>query len=575
MISQHLIHSNVNHGGFIMRSVGQISNAKSSLVHTSGWQRLMVHHNDMKSVHMMDLFDKNPNRFEEFSLQFENILLDYSKNIITEKTLDHLIYFAKKQGVQEFRDAMFRGDKINNTEGRAVLHTALRNRSGHPVMVDGKDVMPSVLHELKKMGAFTEKVRSGEWKGFSGKVITDIVNIGIGGSDLGPNMVCRALTPYSDRLKVHFVSNVDGTQIENSLMNIDVETTIFIVASKTFTTQETITNANTARKWFLAHPEINEKDIVKHFVAISTNTEAVTQFGIDTNNMFEFWNWVGGRYSLWSTIGLSIALYVGMDRFIELLEGAEAMDIHFQNEPLERNMPAILALIGIWYGNFFGAESSAILPYDHYLRLLPAYLEQADMESNGKSVDRDGKQTTYSTGKIIWGTEGINGQHAFYQLLHQGTRLIPTDFIASVRSYSCLTEHSNILASNFIAQTEALMRGRDMKETRLQLRNAGVELKEIETHLPHMTFYGNQPSNSIVLEQLTPRSLGTLLAMYEHKIFVQGAIWNLNSYDQWGVELGKKLARNILDEIESGGTLYNHDSSTEGLLNWFMDKRKE
>ena len=555
-----------------MRSVKFISNAKSSLVQTSAWQRLTEHHNEMQSVHMMDLFAQDPERFDNYSLQFEEMILDFSKNIINDKTLDHLVYLAKQQNIESFRDAMFRGDRINNTEGRAVLHTALRNRSGHPVIVDGNDVMPKILRELDKMRVFTNKVRTGEWQGYTGKPITDIVNIGIGGSDLGPNMVCRALTAYADRLTVHFVSNVDGTQIENRLIQLDPETTLFIIASKTFTTQETITNANTARKWFLAHLDISEEDIAQHFVAISTNSEAVTKFGIDTENMFEFWDWVGGRYSLWSTIGLSIALYVGMDRFIELLEGAEAMDKHFQTQPLDKNMPVILALIGIWYGNFFDAESSAILPYDHYLRLLPAYLEQADMESNGKSVDRDGKQTTYSTGKIIWGTEGINGQHAFYQLLHQGTRLIPTDFIASVRSHSCLKEHCNILASNFIAQTEALMRGRNMKETRLQLRNAGVELSEIEIHLPHMTFYGNQPSNSIVLEQLTPRSLGSLLAMYEHKIFVQGAIWNLNSYDQWGVELGKKLARNILDEIETGETLYQHDSSTEGLLNWFMDK---
>lgn len=561
--------------GDIMRSVRVISNAKSSLADTPAWKCLEDHHSSMKKVHMMSLFAENPNRFEDFSLQFEGMLLDYSKNIITTETLEHLIALAKQQGVCHWRDAMFSGEKINNTEGRAVLHTALRNRTGRPVMVDGKNVMPDVHRELAKMRSFTEKVRSGKWLGLSGKPITDIVNIGIGGSDLGPNMVCRGLTSYADTLKVHFVSNVDGAQIEKCLKRVDPETTIFIVASKTFTTQETITNANTARQWFLAHAAVQEADIAKHFVAISTNTEAVEKFGIDAKNMFEFWDWVGGRYSLWSSIGLSIALYVGMDRFIELLEGAEAMDEHFQNEPFETNMPVILALIGIWYGNFFGAESSAILPYDHHLRLLPAYLEQADMESNGKSVDRDGKLATYSTGKIIWGTEGINGQHAFYQLLHQGTRLIPTDFIASVRSHSSLSNHSNILASNFIAQTEALMRGRDMKETRLQLRNAGVELDQIEKHLPHMTFHGNQPSNSIVLEQLTPRSLGSLVAMYEHKIFVQGVIWNLNSYDQWGVELGKRLARNILDELQEGKNLYQHDSSTEGLLDWFMDKREE
>lgn len=557
-----------------MRSARTISTGKSSLVNTPAWQQLLKHHKDMKNVHMMDLFAQTPNRFDQFTLEFESILLDYSKNIITKETLTHLFSLAEQQKVQEIRDMMFGGEKINTTEDRAVLHTALRNRSGTPVLFEGKDVMPDILHELDKMRVFSEKVRSGTWQGFSGKKITDIVNIGIGGSELGPKMVCRALAPYADMLDVHFISNVDGALIENTLARLNPETTIFIIASKTFTTQETITNANTARAWFLNHADIAEADMVKHFVAISTNTQAVTNFGIDIKNMFEFWDWVGGRYSLWSSIGLSIVLYVGMDNFIKLLEGAEAMDKHFQNEPLESNIPVILAMIGIWYGNFFGAESSAILPYDYNLRLLPAYLEQADMESNGKSVDKDGKQTTYSTGKIIWGTEGINGQHAFYQLLHQGTRLIPTDFIASIHTHSSLHEHSNILASNFLAQTEALMCGRDMRETRLQLRNAGIALNEIEKHLPHMTFHGNQPSNSIVLNRLTPRSLGSLLAMYEHKIFVQGAVWNLNSYDQWGVELGKKLARNILDELDEGGILYQHDSSTEGLLTWFIESQK-
>ncbi|MCK5726349.1 MAG: glucose-6-phosphate isomerase [Thiotrichaceae bacterium] len=548
---------------------------KSTLNSSPAWLALIHHHRDMQSKHMMTLFDKNPNRFNDFTLEFEGILLDYSKNIITDKTLKLLIKLVKQQGVEQFRDAMFAGERINNTENRAVLHTALRNRSKSPVYVDNQDIMPAVHAELEKMRIFTDKVRSGEWKGLSGKAITDIVNIGIGGSDLGPQTVCCALAPYASNLDVHFVSNVDGMHIENCLKKLNPETTLFIVASKTFTTQETITNAETAKRWFLGHENVIESDVAKHFVAVSTNDKEVSKFGIDLDNMFEFWDWVGGRYSLWSTIGISIALYVGMDRFIELLEGAEAMDKHFQEAPLEENMPVILAMIGVWYGNFFGAESSAILPYDHHLQFLPAYLEQADMESNGKSVDRDGKETTYSTGKVIWGTEGINGQHAFYQLLHQGTRLIPTDFIASIRSHSKLSNHSNILASNFIAQTEALMRGRNMKETRLQLRNAGVELKEIEAHLPHMTFRGNQPSNSIVLDSLTPRSLGSLLALYEHKIFVQGAIWNLNSYDQWGVELGKKLARNILDELESDKSLYEHDNSTDGLLNWFLDRRNK
>jgi len=558
-----------------MRSARAISNAKSSLVHTAGWQDLVVHYNDMQSVHMMDLFSNDPKRFERYSLQFEGLLLDYSKNIITDETLRRLFRLAKQQDVVGWREKMFSGGKVNNTEGRAVLHTALRNRSNKPLIVDGKDVMPGVNAVLEKMRIFSDSVRSGQWKGCTGKAITDVINIGIGGSDLGPNMVCQALSAYAGMLNVHFVSNVDATQIEARLMEVDPETTLFIVASKTFTTQETLTNAHTARRWFLAHQNIEEADITQHFVAISTNVEAVTAFGIDQENMFEFWDWVGGRYSLWSAIGLSIALYIGMNKFIELLEGAHAMDQHFQEEPFESNMPVILAMIGVWYGNFFDAESSAILPYDHHLRLLPAYLEQADMESNGKSVDRDGKEATYSTGKIIWGAEGINGQHAFYQLLHQGTRLIPTDFIASIHSSTCHRTHCNILAANFIAQTEALMRGRSMKETRLQLRNAGIELDEVERHLPHMIFRGNQPSNSIVLDYLTPRSLGSLIALYEHKIFVQGIIWNLNSYDQWGVELGKKLTRNILDEIESGQFLYEHDNSTEGLLRWFMSKRDD
>jgi glucose-6-phosphate isomerase len=559
-----------------MRSVRVISNAKSSLINTPAWLNLLAHHDEIKKTHLTDLFHQDSKRFERYSIQFETMLVDYSKNRITDKTLELLFALAKQAEVEDWRDRMFRGDKINNTEGRAVLHTALRNRSNQPVFVDDKDIMPEVNAELEKVRIFSERVRSGEWKGYTNKPITDVVNVGIGGSDLGPNMVCRALAPYADKtLDVHFVSNVDSAHIEQRLRNLNPETTLFIISSKTFTTQETITNAHTARDWFLDHPGAAIEHVAKHFVAVSTNEKAVDGFGIDTKNMFSFWDWVGGRYSLWSAIGLSIALYVGMDNFIELLEGAHAMDDHFRSKPLEENIPVILAMLGIWYGNFFGAESSAILPYDHNLRLLPAYLEQADMESNGKSVDRDGKQTTYSTGKIIWGAEGINGQHAFYQLLHQGTRLIPTDFIASIQSHSCIKDHCNILAANFIAQTEALMHGRTMNETRLQLRDAGIDLEQIERHLPHMIFEGNQPSNSIVLDQLTPRSLGSLIAMYEHKIFVQGIVWNLNSYDQWGVELGKKLTRNILDEIESGRALYDHDNSTEGLLAWFLSRRKD
>ncbi len=526
---------------------------------------------------MLDLFDEDPGRFAKYSIKFKDMLLDYSKNRITDETLNLLFDLARQAKVEDWRDKMFAGEKINTTEGRAVLHTALRNRSNRPIFVDGKNVMPDIHAELEKMRLFSEKVRGGEWLGYSGKPITDVVNIGIGGSDLGPNMVCRALSPYAKKdLRVHFVSNVDGIHIQQMLQYLTPETTLFVVASKTFTTQETMTNALTAKQWFLEGAESATSDaIAKHFVAVSTNEEAVTGFGIDPQNMFRFWDWVGGRYSLWSAVGLSSILYIGMDNFIKMLEGAHEMDEHFRREPLEKNIPVILAMLGIWYGNFFGAESSAILPYDHNLRMLPAYLEQADMESNGKSVDREGRQATYSTGKVIWGAEGINGQHAFYQLLHQGTRLIPTDFIASVQSHVCIRDHCNILASNFLAQTEALMRGRSLEETREQLLEAGIELDKIEEQLPHMIFEGNQPSNSIVIKKLTPRALGRLIAMYEHKIFVQGIVWNLNSYDQWGVELGKNLTRNILEEIETGRDIHQHDSSTRGLLDWFRMNRKD
>jgi len=554
-----------------MRPERVILNAKSSLDKSPAWSALLEHFERVKQLHMVDLFEQDPERFSRYSLQFNDMLLDYSKNRVTDDTLQLLFDLARQANIEESRDKMFAGEKINNTEGRAVLHTALRNRSDKPVFVDDENVMPFVETELEKMRLFSDKIRKGEWIGYAGLPITNIVNIGIGGSDLGPNMVCRALEPYSHKsLRVHFVSNVDASHIEQMLRHLRPETTLFIIASKTFTTQETLTNAETAKQWFLEGTgRATEDDIAKHFVAVSTNEEKVKAFGIDPKNMFRFWDWVGGRYSLWSTVGLSSAIYVGMDNFIELLEGAHEMDKHFQEAPLEKNMPVILAMLGIWYGNFFNAESSAVLPYDHNLRMLPAYLEQADMESNGKSVDREGLQTTYSTGKVIWGAEGINGQHAFYQLLHQGTRLIPTDFIASVQSHGNHENHDQILASNFLAQTEALMKGRNMEETRQQLSEANIELHKAEKRLPHMIFGGNQPSNSIVIKKLTPRSLGSLLAMYEHKIFVQGMIWNLNSYDQWGVELGKKLAHNILDELETGDDLFDHDSSTTGLLNWF------
>lgn len=559
-----------------MRPERVILNAKSPLINTPAWLALLDHFKRVEKTHMVDLFVHDPKRFERYSIAFNDMLIDYSKNRVTDVTMQLLFDLAKQAEVGKWRDKMFSGEKINNTEGRAVLHTALRNRSGKPVFVDDENVMPLVEAELEKMRIFSDKIRSGQWIGYAGLPITNVVNIGIGGSDLGPHMVCRALKPYShNNIRVHFVSNVDGSHIDQLLSDLRPETTLFIVASKTFTTQETITNANTAKKWFLEGAgRVTEDDIAMHFVAVSTNEKEVEAFGIDPVNMFRFWDWVGGRYSLWSSVGLASAIYVGMDNFIKMLEGAHEMDKHFQEQPLEKNIPVILAMMGVWYGNFFHAESSAVLPYDHNLRMLPAYLEQADMESNGKSVDREGRQATYSTGKIIWGAEGINGQHAFYQLLHQGTRLIPTDFIASIQSHVNHKEHCDILASNFLAQTEALMKGRTMEKTREQLLEANIELHKLEKRLPHMIFGGNQPSNSIVIKKLTPRALGSLLAMYEHKIFVQGIIWNLNSYDQWGVELGKKLAKNILEELETDDDLFEHDSSTKGLLDWFRKNRE-
>lgn len=557
-----------------MRSVRQAITKDSSLTNSPAWQALEKHHAQTQSLHMLDLFAAEADRFGNYSSEYEGILLDYSKNRITKETLPLLFDLAKQADLEQWREQLFSGEKINATEGRSVLHTALRNRSNKAIFSDNKDVMPLVNEELAKMRTFTEKVRSGDWKGFTGKAITDIVNIGIGGSDLGPNMVCTALQPYAkDNLRVHFVSNVDALQITQTLNKLEAETTLFIIASKTFTTQETLTNAHSARTWFVQQQGTNEADIAKHFVAASTNADAVEAFGIDIANMFQFWDWVGGRYSLWSAVGLSIMLYIGMDNYEQLLAGAYSMDQHFAEQPFENNMPVILALLGIWYTNFYGAESQAILPYDHNLGLLPAYLEQADMESNGKSVRRDGAAVNYSTGPIVWGAEGINGQHAFYQLLHQGTRVIPADFIASVQSQADDQHHTDILASNFLAQTEALMRGRTLEETQQELSDAGVAQSEAAMRLPHMYFEGNQPTNSIVMDKLTPYNLGSIVAMYEHKIFVQGVIWNINSYDQWGVELGKKLAKNVLQELESGQDKFQHDSSTSGLLNWFRAKR--
>ena len=531
----------------------------SGSMHRPVCRQLKSHYAQMATVHMRDLFAADPERFERFSLQVGELLLDYSKNRITEESMSLLVRLAEEADVTGWRERMFSGDKINHTENRAVLHVALRNRSNRPVMVDGEDMMPRVNAVIDRMAAFAERVRSGEWCGYTGERITDVVNIGIGGSDLGPQMVVQALKPYRHPcLRLHFISNVDGAHVKESLEALNPETTLFSVSSKTFTTQETMTNAHYARDWFLAQSQA-DKHIAKHFVAVSTNRDAVTAFGIDPAHMFEFWDWVGGRYSLWSAIGLSIVLAVGAERFIELLEGAHAMDEHFCHAPLAQNMPVILALLGVWYNNFFNAESHAILPYDHYLRSLPAYLEQADMESNGKSVDREGNAVDYATGAIVWGATGINGQHAFYQLLHQGTKMVPADFIVSVEPPTELQGHHDILVANFLAQTEALMRGRTSEETRA----------ETGQFVSHKVFDGNRPSNALLLKKLTPHMLGMLIALYEHKIFVQGVIWNLNSYDQWGVELGKQLASRILPELHADAPVGSHDASTNALINYY------
>jgi glucose-6-phosphate isomerase len=539
------------------------------------FNNLSQHYDEARHLNMRRLFEQDSERFAQFSLQFQDILLDYSKNLISSETLALLLELAKASDVETWRDRMFHGEKINDTEHRAVLHIALRNRSDKAITIDGEDVMPAVRSVIDHMSDFAGRVRSGEWKGYTGKRITDVVNIGIGGSDLGPKMVYEALKPYRHpEMKAHFISNIDGAHTEEVLEQLDPETTLFIVSSKTFTTQETITNANTARQWFLA-AAAEPQHIAKHFVAVSTNRNAVIDFGINPDNMFEFWDWVGGRYSLWSAIGLSIVLLVGVENFIALLEGAHAMDSHFAAAPLPENMPVILAMLGVWYNNFFGAETHAILPYDHYLRSLPMYLEQADMESNGKSVDRDGHHVNYNTGPIVWGATGINGQHAFYQLIHQGTKLIPADFIASEQTHSKLRQQHDIMMSNFFAQTEALMRGRTLEETCEAIQSAGIKVDDVRDRLPHMVFEGNHPSNTILLKKLTPYNLGALIALYEHKIFVQGIVWNLNSYDQWGVELGKQLAKKILGEIESSETATDHDSSTSNLIRHYLQNSRQ
>lgn len=536
------------------------------------WQKLSQHQQSIASLHMRDLFAQDAKRFDKLSLKFADILFDYSKHRITDETLPMLFQLAREAKIEDWRDKMFAGEKINITEDRAVLHTALRNRDNTPVLVDGHDVMPDVNAVLAQMREFSEKVRNGSWTGYTGKRITDIVNIGIGGSDLGPVMVCDALKPYSSPdLNVHFVSNIDGAHLMRALNVCNPETTLFIVASKTFTTQETMTNARSARTWFLKSAKDNAH-VAKHFVALSTNAKAVEDFGIDTANMFAFWDWVGGRYSLWSAIGLSIALYVGMDKFEELLTGAFEMDQHFKTAPLEQNMPVIMALIGVWYNNFFHIDTQAILPYDQGLARFPAYLQQADMESNGKFICRDGSRVPYKTGPVVWGEAGTNGQHAFYQLIHQGTQIVPADFLMPVHSQYKVGENGNthhkILLANFLAQTQSLMLGKTKEQARAELEQQGLSGEALENLLPHKEFEGNRPTTSIMFDRLTPNTLGKLIALYEHKIFVQGIIWDINSYDQWGVEYGKQIAQQILPQLISDEVVTNYDSSTNGLINY-------
>jgi glucose-6-phosphate isomerase len=540
---------------------------------TPAWKTLRRHFDDVKDVHLKDLFAQDPHRFTKFSTRFEDMLVDYSKNRITEQTLNLLLELAAETGLPDAIEAMFSGARINETEDRAVLHVALRNRSNTPIEADGKDVMPAVNAVLDKMKAFSEELLSGQWKGYTGRRITDIVNIGIGGSDLGPVMVTEALRPYWGDIQPHFVSNVDGTHLAETLKRVDPETTLFIIASKTFTTQETMRNAHSAREWFLQAAG-DTSHVAKHFVAVSTNEQAVRDFGIDPENMFIFWDWVGGRYSLWSAIGLSIVCTIGFDNFQALLEGAHAMDNHFRQTPFENNIPVLLALIGIWYNNFFGAETEAILPYDQYLHRFAAYFQQGNMESNGKCVDRNGRPVSCQTGPIVWGEPGTNGQHAFYQLIHQGTKLISCDFIAPAQTHNPLADHHPILLSNFFAQTEALMKGKSESEVVAELREAGRTDDEIQRLAPFKVFEGNRPTNSILLKKITPRTLGSLIAMYEHKIFVQGVIWNIFSFDQWGVELGKQLAKSILPELEGPVDVTTHDPSTNGLINAYKQMRQ-
>jgi glucose-6-phosphate isomerase len=519
---------------------------------------------------MRQMFRDDPARFDKFSLKLENLLFDYSKNRISTETVKLLVALAEQSQLSAHIESMFSGDKINSTEHRAALHTALRNRSERPVLMDGKDVMPDIRRVLGLMRRFSDAVRSGKLLGHTGKAITDIVNIGIGGSDLGPLMVCEALKPYArQNLRAHFVSNVDGTQLVETLKKLDAATTLFIVSSKTFTTQETLTNARSARAW-LVEKLGDEQAVAKHFAAVSTNLEATAKFGIDPHNVFEFWDWVGGRYSLWSAIGLPIALFIGMDKFEELLGGAYAMDEHFRSAPMDKNIPVLMGLLDIWYGNFFGAGSKAVFPYDQYLHRFPAYLQQLEMESNGKRVDRDGNAVDYDTGMVVWGEPGTNGQHAFYQLIHQGTRMIPADFLAPMHSQNPLGEHHAILLANCFAQTEALMVGKTAAEARAELEAQGLHGEALEALLPHKVFPGNKPTNTLLFDKLDPHTLGMLIALYEHKVFVQSVVWNINPFDQWGVELGKQLAGKILPELRDAASATRHDASTNGLINHYL-----
>ena len=543
----------------------------ANLTDSPAWQALLEHKIQTENIQMRDLFTQDKNRFESFSLRFNDILLDYSKNRISKDTMSLLMDLAEQSGIKDWIEKMFSGEKINHTEDRAVLHTALRNRGNKPIYVDGNDVMPEVRSELDKMREYSESIRSGHWLGYSGKPIIDIVNIGVGGSDLGPVMVSEALTPYGKMgLRVHFVSNVDPSHICNTLRDLDPERTMFIVSSKSFTTQDTIMNAHTARDWLMENAR-DESAVAKHFIAVAANVDAATEFGIKEENIFKMWDWVGGRYSLWSSIGLSVAIYVGMDRFESLLQGAYEMDEHFRNAPLEENLPVVLALLGVWYNNFYDAESHVLLPYDQHLHRFPAYFQQGDMESNGKGVTRDGESVDYATGPIIWGELGITGQHAFYQNLHQGTHLVPADFIVPIDSLNPVGDHHIVLLANFFAQTRTLMTGKDEGEARQELADEGYSEEDIERLYPSRLMKGNKPSNTILLKALTPKALGSLIALYEHKIFTQGVIWNINSYDQPAVELGKKVAASIYEDLRRHKTVDEYDDSTNNLINYFLE----